>query len=317
MTLLHALLSRMLSLAAVLCVCFIALETLPGDACTAFLDQDAQDPELLHNCRARLGIDQPTLIRLGGWVGALIHGDLGTSLSRGRPVTEVLAPQLRNTILLAVLAALVAIPVSIVLGILAAVRRGSTFDVGISAFFLVAMTLPEFVIATVLIFVFAISLQWLPAITVVPTGAAILEMLPNVVLPVAVLSLVMVAHTMQVVRTRVIETMQSGFIEASRLRGLSFRRVLLGHALPSALPPALNVIALSLASLLGGVVVIERVFNYPGLGTLTLQAIHDRDMPLVQGVVVIFTLTYIGLSLIADLISTLLDPRIAWRSDQQ
>ncbi|MBB4232538.1 ABC transporter permease [Rhizobium mongolense] len=271
---------------------------------------------MLRNCRVQLGIDQPALIRFGEWAGALLHGELGTSLSRERPVTEVIAPQLRNTILLAVLAALVAIPVSIVLGILAAVRRGSTFDLGVSAFFLVAMTLPEFVIATVLIFIFAISLQWLPAITVVPTGAPILEMLPNVVLPVAVLSLVMVAHTMQVVRTRVIETMQSGFIEASRLRGLSFQRVLLGHVLPSALPPALNVIALSLASLLGGVIVIERVFNYPGLGTLTLQAIHDRDMPLVQGVVVIFTLTYIGLGLIADLISTLLDPRIARRSEQ-
>lgn len=317
MILLRALLSRIMSLVVVLCVCFFALETLPGDACTAFLDQDAQDPELLHNCQVKLGIDQPVLIRFGEWAGAILRGDLGTSLTRDRPVPEVIAPQLRNTFLLAAFAALVAIPFSIVLGILAAVWRGSTFDVLVSAFFLIAMTLPEFVVATVLVFLFAISLQWLPAITVVPTGAPILEMLPNVVLPVTALSLVLVAHTMQVVRTRVIETLQSGFIEASCLRGLSFRRVLLGHALPSALPPALNVIALSLASLLGGVVVIERVFNYPGLGTLTLQAIHDRDMPLVQGVVVVFTLTYIGLSLFADLISTLLDPRFARRSDQQ
>lgn len=315
MSVLLPLLSRALSLVIVLCVCFVALETLPGDACTTFLDQDAQDPELLYSCRVKLGIDRPIFIRFGEWAGALLHGDLGISLTRDRPVTEVIASPLRNTFLLTFFAALVAIPSSIVLGIIAAAWRGSTFDIGLSAFFLIAMTLPEFVIATVLIFVFAISLQWLPAITVVPTGAPILEMLPNIVLPVAILSLVMVAHTMQVVRTRVIETMQSGFVETSRLRGLSYRRILLGHALPSALPPALNVIALSLASLLGGVVVVERVFNYPGLGTLTLQAIHDRDLPLVQGVVVVFTMTYIGLSLLADLISTLLDPRIGGGSN--
>lgn len=307
----------MLSLVLVLCVCFFALEALPGDACTTFLDQDAQDPELLHNCRVKLGIDQPIPVRFRKWTEAFLHGDLGTSLARDRPVAEVIAPHLRNTFLLAIFAASVAFPVSIVLGVLAAVWRGTAFDIGMSAVFLVAMTLPEFLIATVLIFIFAISLQWLPAITVVPTGAPIPEMLPNIILPVAVLSLVMVAHTMQVVRTRVIETMQSDFVEASRLRGLSFQRVLLGHALPSALPPTLNVITLSLASLLGGVVVIERVFNYPGVGTLTLQAIHDRDMPLVQAVVVIFALTYVSLSLLADLTSTFLDPRIARRTDQQ
>lgn len=317
MALLRALLSRMLSLVAVLCICFIALESLPGDACTAFLAQDAQDPQLLQNCRAKLGIDRPVLVRFEEWTGAILHGNLGISLTQNRPVMEVIAPQLRNTFLLAISAALVAIPVSLVLGILAAIWRGSMFDIGLSAAFLIAMTLPEFLVATVLVFVFAISLQWLPAITVVPVNAPVLRMLPNIVLPVAVLSLVMVAHTMQVVRTRVIEVMESEFVEASRLRGLSFGRILFRHALPSALPPALNVIALSLASLLGGVVVIESVFNYPGLGTLTLQAIHDRDMPLVQAVVVIFTLTYIGLSSLADLISALLDPRIARRRARQ
>jgi peptide/nickel transport system permease protein len=317
MRLLHAFLSRMLSLIMILCICFIALESLPGDACTAFLAQDAQDPQLLNNCRVELGINQPILIRFGKWTNALLHGDLGKSLTQNRPVAEVIMPPLRNTVLLATFAALVAIPLSMVLGVVAAIWRGSIFDIGMSALFLIAMTLPEFLIATVLIFIFSISLQWLPAITAVPTDASILEMLPNVVLPVAVLSLVMVAPKMQVVRTRVIATMQSDFAEASRLRGLSFSRVLFGHVLPGALPPVLNAIALSMASLLGGVVVIERVFNYPGLGTLTLQAIHDRDMPVVQAVVVIFTLTFIVLTLLADLLSALVDPRVAHGSARQ
>lgn len=309
MTFLRALVSRMLSLVLVLCVCFFALETLPGDACTAFLDQDALDPELLQTCRAKLGIDKPVLIRFGEWAGALLHADLGTSLTQEKPVSEVIAPQMRNTFLLALLSSIISVPLSIALGILAAVRRGTKLDAGLSSFFLIAMTLPEFVIATGMIFVFAISLKWFPAVTIVPSGASLVQMLPNIVLPIATLSLVMVAHTMQVVRARVISVMESDFVAMCQLRGFSYRRTLLGHALPSALPPALNVIALSLASLLGGVVVIERVFNYPGLGTLTLQAIHDRDMPLVQGVVVVFTLTYIGLSVLADLISATLDPR--------
>ncbi|GLS34981.1 ABC transporter permease [Mesorhizobium tianshanense] len=309
MTMLHALFSRVLSLFLVLCVCFFALETLPGDACTAFLDQDARDPELLQICRANLGIDQPILVRFGEWAEALMRGDLGTSLTRDRPVSEVIAPELRNTFLLALVSAIASVPLSIILGIIAATRPGSRLDMTLSAVFLIAMTLPEFIIATCMIFLFAISLQWFPAVTIVPTGAPVLDMLPNIVLPVVTLSLVMVAHTMQVVRSRVIGILESDFIEACWLRGFSYWRILFGHALPSALPPALNVIALSLASLLGGVVVIERVFNYPGLGTLTLQAIHDRDMPLVQGVVVVFTLTYTGLSLLADTISTLLDPR--------
>lgn len=306
--LLRRTISALLTLAVVLVVVFAALEALPGDACTAFLERDAYG-EALANCRAGLGLDRPLVARFSDWAGGLVQGDLGHSLARRRPVLDVIGPRVRNTFVLTGTAAVIAVPSALLLGVLTAVWRDSPFDLVASSVTFVAMTVPEFVVATVLVFVFAITLQWLPAVSTVAVDAPLARLLPSIVLPVVVLSFVMIAHIMRVVRTGMIDALASEFAQAARLRGLSPARIVVSHALPSVLPPALGVTAMSLASLFGGVVIIERVFNYPGLGTLTLQAIHDRDLPVVQGAVTVFTATYIGLNLLADALAAIADPR--------
>ena len=300
--------SGLITLAVVLVVVFFALEALPGDACTIYLERDAQG-EALAQCRHDLGLDQPALARFAHWAADLASGDLGTSLVRDRPVAEILAPRIRNTFVLGGIAAVVALPIAVVLGTAAALARDRLFDLAASAIVLVAMTVPEFVIATILVFVFAISLQWAPAVVTVSAGAPLSDLLPTMVLPVAVLTTTIVAHIMRVQRASVVETLSADFVDAARLRGLSTWRIVLFHVLPPALPPALSVTAISLASLLGGVVIIERVFNYPGLGTLALQAIHERDLPVVQSAVVVFAVTYLTLAFLADLLTQILDPR--------
>ncbi|WFU51747.1 ABC transporter permease [Sinorhizobium terangae] len=231
-------------------------------------------------------------------------------MARNRPVAEILAPRLLNTFLLVGFSALIAIPISFGFGIAAAVKRDSFFDIASSALIIMAMAIPEFVIATILILIFSIFLRILPAVSIISGNDTVIQILANAALPIGVLSIVMIAHIMRVMRTSMIDILDSDFIKVGTFRGLSFSRLVFRHALPSALPPALNVTAMSLASLLGGVVVIERVFNYPGLGTLTLQAIHDRDMPVVQATVIIFTATYVGLGMLADFASSLADPSL-------
>ncbi|UVC15185.1 ABC transporter permease [Mesorhizobium onobrychidis] len=302
-------LTRVLSTVAILGLSFIALQLLPGDACTAFLGQDAFG-DTLAKCRLDLQLDRPLLLRFFDWVSDMAAGRFGTSLTTGTPVAEILAPRVRNTFLLGGTAASISVPLSIGLGVLAAVWRDSVFDLLVSSTVLVAVATPEFVIATILIFVFALELQWLPAISVFPADAPITAMLPSLVLPAVVLSFHMSAHIMRVTRTRMIEALSSDFILATRLRGIRRLRLCVVHALPSALPPVLSISALSIASSLGGVVVIERVFNYPGIGTLTLQAIYDRDMPVLQATVLVFVCTYGALTFLADIISKRIDPRM-------
>ena len=296
------------TLAVVLTVVFVALEALPGDACTAYLERDAKG-EMLRECRRDLGLDRPVWTRFAQWAAGLAAGDLGVSLVRDRPVAEILAPRIRNTFVLVGFAALLAVPIAILAGTAAALRRDGPFDLTVSAVVLIGMAVPEFVIATVLVFLFAVSLPWAPAVVTVSAGAPLADLLPTMALPIAVFTTTIVAHVMRVQRASVIDTLSADFVQAARLRGLPAWRTVLFHVLPSSLPPAISVVAISMASLLGGVVIIERVFNFPGLGTITLQAIHQRDLAVVQGSVVVFTLTYLGLTLLADLAAGLLDPR--------
>ncbi|MFK0692885.1 ABC transporter permease [Mesorhizobium sp. IMUNJ 23033] len=291
-------------------VVFVCLQALPGDACTAMLGQQQGDALALARCRGELGLDQAGVLRFAHWLGSLLRGDFGIALSRGQSVADILGPRLRNTALLGGAAALVGIPLAIVLGVVAGLRRDRPSDLAISGIALFAMTVPEFVSATLLIYVFAIWLRWLPAVTVIPPSAPIGEFLPNIVLPVVTLGLVMTAHIMRIARTSVIEVMASDYVEAARLRGLPMLPLLLRHVLPNALIPTLNLAALTLAWLLGGVVIIEQVFNYPGVGTLMIQAIHDRDLALIQTITLMFVVTYIAVNLLADLLALALDPRL-------
>ena len=298
-----------LTLAITGLITFAAVEALPGDACVAFLGRDLE-ADALAQCRTDLGLDKPAVTRLAGWAGGVLTGDLGRSLHARRPVAGLLLPRLRNSILLGGLAALIGIPLAVGLGIFAATRRDRASDVAVSGLSIMAMTLPEFVSATIMVFLFAIWLPWLPAVTIAATDASAADLLPFTVLPVAVLVLVMVAHILRLTRTCVIEQLDSEHCEFARLRGVPSRRLLLHHVLPGALPPIVNLCALTLAWLLCGVVIVERVFNYPGLGTLIIQAIYDRDLPLVQATTLVFAAIYVGINLAGDCLSILLNPRL-------
>ncbi|MCY3770099.1 MAG: ABC transporter permease [Gammaproteobacteria bacterium] len=307
--LVRRLVSALFTLAFVAVVVFAVAEALPGDACTAYLGRLAQG-ERLDNCRASLDLDQPAAKRFVHWARDLAQGDLGNSLKRKKPIEEIVGPRFRNTVILGTVAALIGIPLAIVLGVFAGVYRDKIPDFVISGVSLLAMTIPEFVIATLLIFVFAISFQWFPAVTILPTDAGIREILPNIVLPVITLAFVMTAHILRITRASVIDAMHSEYVKMATLKGVPFRRVVFRHMLPSALLPTINIVALTIAWLLSGVVVIEKVFNYPGLGTLIIQSIFDRDLPLVQAIALMFALIYIAVNLIADLLVILLNPKL-------
>ena len=299
----------LITLLIIAVVVFVAVELLPGDMATAYLGREAT-PERLASLRAELGLDRPATERFARWFGSALGGDFGRSLARDKPVVDVIGVRLRNSLLLGISAALIGIPLALGLGIIAGLSRDRASDLWISTGALIAMTLPEFVTATFLILVFSISLQLLPAITIAPTNASIRELLPNVVLPIITLTLIMVAHILRMVRTSVIDVMTSDYVQMATLSGIPYRRVVLGHALPNALLPAISITALTIAWLLGGLVIIEVVFNYPGLGTLLLNAIHTRDQPLVQGIALAISGVYVVVNLGADVLTLLLNPRL-------
>ena len=290
-------------------VVFIGVELLPSDLATAFLGREAT-PISLASLRAELGLDRPVMERYLNWLDDALHGDFGFSLARRRPVNELIGVRMRNTLLLGLTAGLIGLPLAIVLGVIAGLTRDRKPDIWISTIALVLMTLPEFVTATFLILLFAVKWPILPAVTIVGTRAPIKEMLPNIVLPVVTLTFVMVAHNLRMVRTNVIDVMTSDYVQMAILEGVPYRRVVLRHALPNALLPTINLLAMYIAWLISGLVIIEQVFNYPGIGTLMIQAVHDRDIPLVQSVILLVASAYVLLNLGADLLTMVLNPRL-------
>ncbi|MCV6588263.1 MAG: ABC transporter permease [Marinobacterium sp.] len=307
---LNRLVLAVLTLVAVCTLVFSVTEALPGDVCTAFLGRNAQGVRL-ENCRADRELHKPAIERFADWgYGVVSQGDLGRSLKRNKSINKLVGNRMRNTLVLATTAALIGIPLAIFLGVLAALRRDKATDVGISTGSIFAMTLPEFVSATLLIYIFAIQLKWFPAVTTVRHNAPLEDLLPNIVLPVAVLALVMTAHILRMVRSSMIDVMASDFVQMARLKGVPYWQIVFRHALPSAMLPAVNIIALTIAWLLGGVVIIEQVFNYPGIGTLMISAIYDRDLPLVQAIALVLAAIYVGVNLLADLTSLALNPRL-------
>ena len=290
-------------------IIFVGVEALPGDAATAYLGQSAT-PESLKALREEFGLNTPAYQRYFSWLGDMLHGDLGESMARRKPVSEIIGNQFRNTVVLAVAAGIVGIPLAIVLGVIAGLTRDKWPDILVSLVAILGMTLPGFVTATVLIYIFSIQLEMFPAISMVPTDALVKEILPNIVLPIITLTFVMVAHILRLVRTNMIDVMVSEYVQMARLKGVPIIKIVFQHALPNAMLPSINVIALTLAWLLGGVAIIETVFNYPGIGKLLINAIGDRDLPLVQGIAIILASIYIGVNLIADLLALVLNPRL-------
>lgn len=290
-------------------IVFLGVEALPGDTATAYLGQSAT-PESLAALREEFGLNAPMHERYISWLGGILKGDLGVSMVKRKPVSELIGNRFRNTVVLATAAALVGIPLAIILGVISGLTRDKWPDVAVSTTSIVGMTLPGFVTATVLIYIFAIRLEWFPAITLVPSDVPVVELLPNIVLPIITLTLIIVAHILRLVRTNMIDVMLSDYVQMARLKGVPYRQIVFKHALPNAMLPTINVVALTLAWLLGGVAIIETVFNYPGIGKLMIGAITDRDLALVQGIAIILAVIYISLNLIADLLTLVLNPRL-------
>ncbi len=301
--------TTLVTLVLVSVMVFGLLEILPGDACTAYLGRGAKG-SILETCREEFGLNRPALERFGEWAGGLLQGDLGISMHRNKPIDELVGWRLRNTVLLAFVAAVVGIPIAIFLGVLSGLKRNRPTDVGLSSLALLAMSVPEFVTATALILVFNIGLGWTTGIVTLGAQAPLWDLLAPTVLPTATLCFLLMAHIQRMVRSSVIDTLESDFVAMARLKGVPYWRLVWRHVLPNSLLPTVNVIGLTLAWLLSGVVVIETVFNYPGLGRLVVAAVTNRDLPMLQCLSLLLAAIYIGVNTLADLAALLLNPRL-------
>ncbi|MEV0909717.1 ABC transporter permease [Streptomyces hokutonensis] len=291
---------------------FLAVQALPGDVATQILGKDAT-PDAVAALREKLKLDRPAWERYWDWVRGALHGDFGTSLVSGKAVGSEVSMYLGNSALIAVVTVFFAVTGSIVLGILAGLYRDRWPDHLISTVSLVGMSVPEFVVATVLVLCFSVALPWFPAVVLYGPDATVGQLLPAVWLPALALAVVMAAYIVRMARTSVIDVMATEYVTTARLKGLSTWRVVTRHALPSALLPTLHVIALNVAWLVGGVAVVENVFNYPGIGKLMLSSVQNRDLPTIQAIALISAVVYVVCNLAADLATMALNPRLRTR----
>jgi peptide/nickel transport system permease protein len=302
----------LLTLFIVSVLVFAAVNLLPGDVAEEILGQN-RTPETVAAIRKELHLDRPPLERYEDWIGGVMQGEFGNSLASGRPVRELIGSRLQNSFFLAGVAAAIAVPLSLVLGMLAALYRGRTADRLISTLALTAISLPEFFIAYLLIYLLSVELRLLPAIANIPAAASFGERLYRTLLPALTLTLAVSAHIIRMTRAAIISLMSSPYIEMARLKGLAPSRIIAHHAMPNALAPIINVVALNLAYLIVGVVVVEVVFVYPGLGQLLVDSVSKRDVTVVQTATLVFATTYILLNLLADVLSIATSPRLMHR----
>jgi peptide/nickel transport system permease protein len=290
-------------------VIFVATEILPGDVASAVLGQ-AATPEALANLREQLGLERPAVLRYVDWLTGFVQGDLGTSLANRRPIADVIGQRLLNTLFLAGVAALIAVPLAILLGLLAALHRETWFDKSVSTATLAAISMPEFLIGYLLIYLLAVQVQVFPSLARIHGGMDLGQKLYAVALPAITLTAVVVAHMMRMTRASIINVLSSPFVEMAELKGVPRRAIIFRHALPNALSPIINVVVLNLAYLVVGVIVVEVVFVYPGMGQLMVDGVSKRDVPLVQACGLIFAVTYVGLNLLADILAIVSNPRM-------
>jgi len=288
---------------------FVGVEALPGDLAEAILGQEAT-PETVAAFRKELKLDLPAHVRYFAWLRDFMRGDLGNSLANGRPITELIGWRFANTIFLAASSAAVAVPIAIALGIIAALYRNSAFDRTISMTTLSMISFPEFFIAYILIALFSVKIVLFPSISNINDQMAFWQKIYSIILPCLTLSMVVMAHMMRQTRAAIINILASSFIEMAELKGLRRLRIIVLHAFPNALSPVINVVALNLAYLVVGVVIVEVVFVYPGLGQLLVDSVSKRDIPVVQASGLIFAATYVSLNLLADVLSIISNPRL-------
>ncbi|MGY6536704.1 MAG: ABC transporter permease [Pararhodobacter sp.] len=299
----------LLLLLAVSVLIFVGTEILPGDVARVILGQGATE-QAVENLRAQMGLDRPATVRYFEWLFNALQGDFGVALSNRRDIATAIGQRLGNTMFLAAVAAAFAVPLAIFLGLLAVRYQNRWPDRLISGVTLTAISLPEFLLGYVIMYVFAVQLGWFPSVSSVHGGMSFWQKLNAVALPAMVLTLVVLAHMMRMTRAAILNVMQSAYIETAELKGLRKLTLIFRHAMPNAIAPIVNVVMINLAYLVVGVVVIEVVFVYPGMGQYLVDHVSRRDVPVVQACGLIFATVYIGLNLVADLVSILTNPRL-------
>ncbi len=299
----------LVTLLIVAVVIFFATALLPGDVVQILLGQ-AATPEAVAGLRTAMHLDQPAALRFLLWLKALATGDLGVSYVNTIPVAELIGGRLSNSLKLAGVTAAISVPVALSLGVTAAILRGTLVDRIVAVFTIAVISVPEFMVATLSVIVFAVSLGWLPALSMTGDVTTIGGLVKAYAMPVLSLSFVVSAQMIRMTRAAVIETLNTPYVEMALLKGASRRRAVLHHALPNALGPIVNAVALSLSYLLGGVIIVETIFNYPGLAKLMLDAVATRDLPLIQSCAMIFCLAYLLLITIADIVTIVSNPRL-------
>ncbi|MBD8555935.1 ABC transporter permease [Rhizobium sp. CFBP 8762] len=299
----------LLLLWAVSVLIFAGTQILPGDVATAMLGQQAT-PQAVAKIRADLGLEKPAPVRYAQWLGNAVQGDFGRSYSNRQDIAKSIAPRLKNTLFLAAMAAVIAVPLALGLGILSVLYAGTWVDRTVGLVTLSAISLPEFFAGYLLIAYFSISHFWLPSSATVSDSMPLAQRLIVMALPCMTLVLAVVGHMMRMTRAALLNVMASPYIETAILKGLPARRVVWKHALPNALSPIISVVSLNLAYLIVGVVVVEVIFVYPGMGQYLVDHVSKRDVPVVQAAGLIFAAVYIGLNIVADLLAILANPRL-------
>jgi len=298
------------SLLAVSVIIFWATQVLPGDAAQAVLGRTAT-PERLAALREQMGLNAPVIVQYYRWLAGFVVGDLGQSLVNTQSVADIISARIVNSITLVTLVSIIAVPLAMISGALAADKQGLPFDNVLSSLSLALAAIPEFVVAITVVVIFAtVVFQWFPPVSIIPPSASIWTRPSILVLPVFSLVLVVFPYMFRMVRASVIDALSSEYVEMARLKGVNRRRTLFRHALPNALPPGLQAIALTLGYLAGGVVLVEVVFAFPGLGDGLVNAISTRDIPVVQAIVLFLAAFYILVNLLADILSIFATPKL-------
>ena len=304
--------SGALTLLIVSAVIFVITGWLPGDAAQEALGQSAT-PETVAALRAQYGLDKPPHVRYFNWLMGMLSGNLGQSFTASMPVAELIATRLPKSLILAAVTAAVSVPLALAIGIVSAMWRGTLLDRALNIATLSMVAVPEFLVATIAVLVFAVKLQWLSALSNAVDVSTPTQFFRTYAMPVATLCFVVIAQMARMTRAAVIDQLSASYVEMAVLKGARPTRVALRHALPNAIGPIANAVALSLSYLLGGVVIVETIFNYPGIASLMVDAVSNRDMPVVQACAMIFCFAYLLLVLVADVVAILANPRLRHR----
>lgn len=299
----------LLTLLIVSFVVFGATLLLPGDVVEILLGQ-AATPEAVAGLREAMHLDSPALVRYGQWLLGMVRGDFGISYANNMPIADMIGGRLANTLRLAAVTTAIAVPLALFLGITTAMHRGSVYDRVVTTAVVSVISVPEFLIATFAVLVFAVWLRWLPALSLANDVQSFGQLLQVFAMPVITLTCVISAQMIRMTRAAVIDALKMPYVEMAMLKGASRTRMVLRHALPNAIGPIANAIALSLSYLLGGVIIVETIFNYPGIAKLMVDAVSTRDLPLIQSCAMIFCFGFLLLITIADIIAILSNPRL-------